>query len=281
VAVLQPADGEIRLQSPETSRPYANRDFRSVLHFICATFFRKRMVHMADVQPNSAIPVHAAPFAHPLPNFASRLGGIGPIKVVAIGSSSTAGEGGIVPYTYRVETALRAKYPGRMIDVLNRGIGGQEAPEELDRMQADVIDEKPALVIWQVGTNAVWQPGRDLDKAAAAIAAGLTLLGRQAMDVVLMDLQYVPALLTDDKIAATRRMLSLIANAAANAGVNVFGRFAMMQRWLEIERFSFDVMVDPTDVSRLHQSDWSAGRIGYEFCQAIADAAARPAQEPV
>jgi hypothetical protein len=239
------------------------------------------MVHMPDVQPNSTIPVHAAPFAHRLPNFASRLAGSGPIKVVAVGSSSTAGEGGIVPYPYRVETALRAKYPGRMIDVLNRGIIGQEAPEELDRMQTDVIDEKPALVIWQVGTNAVWQPGRDLDKAAAAIAAGLTLLGKQAMDVVMMDLQYVPALLTDDKIAATRRMLSLIANAAANAGVNVFGRFAMMQKWRDIERFSFDVTVDPTDVSRRHQSDWSAGRIGYELCQAIADAAARPAEKAI
>lgn len=236
---------------------------------------------MTDVQPNSPIPVHVAPFVHRLPNFASRLGGDGPIKLVAIGSSSTAGEGGIVPYTYRVETALRAKYVGRMIDVLNRGISGQEAPEELARMQSDVIDEKPALVIWQVGTNAVWQAGRDLDQVAAAIAAGLTLLGRQAMDVVLMDLQYVPALLTADKLGATGRMLSLIAHAAASAGVNVFGRFAMMQQWLEIERFSFDVMVDPADVSRLHQSDWSAGRIGYEFCQAIADAAARPLDKPV
>ena len=148
-------------------------------------------------------------------------------------------------------------------------------------MQTDVIDEKPALVIWQVGTNAVWQPGRDLDQAAAAIATGLTLLGGQAMDVVLMDLQHVPALLTDDKIGATRRMLSLIANAAASGGVNVFGRFAMMQQWREIERFSFDVMVDPADVSRLHQSDWSAGRIGWEFCQAIANAAARPAEKAV
>jgi lysophospholipase L1-like esterase len=155
-AALQPADGGFRLQSSQTSRPYANREFRSAFHFICAAFFRKRMVHMPDLQPSSKIPVHAAPFAHRLPNFASRLSGNGPIKVVAIGSSSTAGEGGIVPYTYRVETALRAKYAGRMIDVLNRGISGQEAPEEFDRMQADVIDEKPALVIWQLGTNAVW-----------------------------------------------------------------------------------------------------------------------------
>ncbi len=44
-----------------------------------------------------------------------------------------------------------------MIDVLNRGIGGQEAPSELSRFEPDVFDEMPALVIWQVGTNAVFR----------------------------------------------------------------------------------------------------------------------------
>ena len=130
---------------------------------------------MAD-QQNRYIPAHADAFSHRLPYFANRLRGEGSIKIVAIGSSSTAGEGDIVPYAYRLETALRAKYPGRMIDVLNRGIGGQEAPDELARMQTNVIDEAPSLTIWQVGTNAVWQQGHDLDDVAAAIGQGLRLL---------------------------------------------------------------------------------------------------------
>jgi hypothetical protein len=78
------------------------------------------------------------------------------IKIVAIGSSSVAGEG-VVPFPARLELALRNRYPGRMIDVLNRGIGGQEAPEELTRFQDDVIAEDAALVIWQVGTNAIYR----------------------------------------------------------------------------------------------------------------------------
>jgi hypothetical protein len=140
-----------------------------------------------------------------------------------------------------------------------------------------VIEQNPALAIWQLGTNAVWQLGRDLDAAAAAIATGLTLLGNKPIDVVLMDLQYVPAVLTDDKIDATRRMLSLIAQAATTAGVNVFRRFAMMREWHEVERFSFDTMVDPTDPTRLHQSDWSTQRVGFELGETIAAAAARAA----
>ena len=34
----------------------------------------------------------------------------------------------------------------RMIDVLNRGVGGQEATTELPRFEPDVIAEAPALV---------------------------------------------------------------------------------------------------------------------------------------
>jgi len=230
---------------------------------------------MAD-QENRYIPAHADAFQHPLPNFANRLKGQGSIKIVAIGSSSTAGEGDIVPCTYRLQTALRDKFQNRMIDVINRGIGGQEAPDELARMQADVIAEAPVLTIWQVGTNAVWQRGHDLDEVAAAIEQGLRVLAGAPtpMDVVLMDLQYAPALLTADKIDATRRMLSLINQLATAASVNVFRRFDMMRRFLEVERHSFDTIIDPTDENRLHQSDFSARRIGYELCAVIAAAAA-------
>ena len=230
---------------------------------------------MAD-QENRYIPAHADAFQHPLPNFANRLKGQGSIKILALGSSSTAGEGDIVPYTYRLQTALRDKFQNRMIDVINRGISGHEAPDELARMQADVIAEAPVLTIWQVGTNAVWQRGHNLDEVAAAIEQGLRVLaGAPApMDVVLMDLQYAPALLTADKIDATRRMLSLINQLATAASVNVFRRFDMMRRFLEVERHSFDTIIDPTDENRLHQSDFSARRIGYELCAVIAAAAA-------
>jgi lysophospholipase L1-like esterase len=231
---------------------------------------------MLSQQENRYIPAHADAFQYRLPNFANRLNGHGSIKIVAIGSSSTAGEGDIVPYTYRLESALRAKYPNHMIDVLNRGISGQEAPDELMRMQTDVIAEGPALVIWQVGTNAVWQQGHNLDDVAKAIANGLKLLGGERTDVAIMDLQYAPAVLTDDKIDATRRMLSLINQLATEANVNVFCRFDLMQKFHKVERNSFDRIIDPNDVERLHQSDWSARRIGYELCEAIAAGSANP-----
>src|SRR4029077_389939 len=100
--------------------------------------------------------------------------------------------------------------------VVNKGKSGQEAPDELKRFQTDVLDEKPDMVIWQVGTNAVYH-GDDLDEAAPAIRYGLALLAALPMDVVVMDLQYLLAVLTPDKIGAAGRMVDLIADAVTTA----------------------------------------------------------------
>jgi lysophospholipase L1-like esterase len=226
---------------------------------------------MSD-QPNPNIPAHPSPFRYSLPHLAEHLTGSGSIKIVAIGSSTTAGEGGVVAYPYRLEEALRIKYVGRMIDVLNRGKSGDEARAELSRLESDVLDEAPALVIWQVGTNAVWK-GYDLNDTVSAVREGIELLIGNGMDIVLMDPQYAPALLTSDKIEAVRRMVSAIAEAAdgASAPVSVFRRFDLMRRWHEIEKISFDRMIDPTDPGRLHHSDWSARHVAGAVCDAIAD----------
>lgn len=229
---------------------------------------------MADPQ-NLLIPVHVDPLQYPLPHLGERLARNGDVTIVAIGSSSTSGEGGakrIKPYPAYLEDWLRQKYENQLIKVINEGVGGQEAPDELQRMQ-DVIDAKPALTIWQLGTNAVWKD-QDFGQVDSAIKKGLRLLKSQPMDVILMDLQYAPALLTDNKIGAALRMQSLIAQAAAAANVSVFRRFDMMRRIVEIERRSFDALIDPTDDKRLHENESISDRIGYELCEAIAAAVA-------
>jgi hypothetical protein len=88
-----------------------------------------------------------------------------------------------------------------------------------------------------------------------------------------MDLQYAPALLAPDKIDATRRMQSLIAQCASAAGVSVFRRFDMMRKLIQFERRAFDALIDPDDNDRLHESDLVSRRIGYELFAAIATAA--------
>jgi acyl-CoA thioesterase I len=211
-------------------------------------------------------------FKYPLPHLAQSLRSRRKTRVVTIGSSSTAGEGDIVPYPCRLEMALRGRFHGRMIDVLNRGIGGQEALDELARFDPDVIDEAPALVIWQVGTNAVFRLGQySFDDVAVAIAAGLERLSAYDMDVVLMDLQYTPAIVGPDKLKPAEDMVARISAAAENARVkvNVFRRFALMRRWVE-DGIPIENLVDPTDTTdHLHMSDWATNGVTQALDNAI------------
>ncbi len=70
-------------------------------------------------------------------------------------------------YPNRLAAQLQRQYPTADITVINRGMGGEDAPEMMKRLQTAVLDVNPDLVIWQVGTNAVL---RNLDPAETAQA---------------------------------------------------------------------------------------------------------------
>jgi lysophospholipase L1-like esterase len=221
----------------------------------------------------SEFPVQAVPFEQPLTNFANCVRGR-QVRVVAIGSSTTAGEGGIAPYPQRLLADLRNKFPDVAIEVINRGVGGEDAPLELKRFDHDVFDLKPDLVIWQVGTNSVWQAGGpSFADTTRAIREGIDrLLDAKQIDVILMDLQYVPALLTPAKATKAGAMVEAISQIAHEKSVNVFGRFALMKGWHDVARISFDRMVDPGDDTRLHASDWTTDKMTWQLTDAIVDA---------
>jgi hypothetical protein len=236
------------------------------------------MVQMADTLPEADIPAEFTTLKYPLPHLTRAFQGKGPIRIVAMGSSSTAGRWDVVPYPHRLELYLRARYQHRLdlrIDVLNRGRGGEEAIEELPRFDNDIFAERPSLVIWQVGTNAVFRKEEnkyDLDKVAAAISEGLVQLRSQPTDVLLIDPQYVTAMLLDKKADDSDRMVSLIAAAAEKAGVDVIRRWALMRHWHVHNSISFERMLDPTDDAKLHQSDCSTLRFSVALRDAIAKA---------
>ena len=90
---------------------------------------------MPDTVPDADVPSEFVSFKYPLRHLAAALLGEAPVRIVAIGSSSTAGRGDVVPYPHRLEMYLRVRYgeeqfPNLKIDVLNRGKGGEEAIEE-------------------------------------------------------------------------------------------------------------------------------------------------------
>ncbi|WP_454628985.1 SGNH/GDSL hydrolase family protein [Bradyrhizobium cenepequi] len=216
-------------------------------------------------------------FRHPLPHFTESLRRQRKIRIVAIGSSSTAGEGEVIPYPARLELLLRGRSHDLMIDVLNRGLSGQEAPAELSRFEPDVFDEAPSLVIWQVGTNAVFRKEAfNFDDVVGSITTGLRWLADRSIDVVLMDLQYTPAVVTGDKLPLSKDIVTRIAIAAAKARVNVFRRFELMEYWVLADGIPIENLVRANDGEKLHMSDWATGCMTTALYEAIRQAVEAP-----
>src|SRR5215831_9074937 len=157
-----------------------------------------------------------------LPHVANKLVAAKPVVIVAFGSSSTAGYGASSPefnYPNRLATQLRRQYPTADISVINAGVGGEDAPEMMKRLQTSVIDVRPDLVIWQVGTNAVL---RNLDAADTAklVEDGVARIQAAGSDVVLVDPQYSPRVTERGESAG--RMVRMLGRVAALRHVGIF-----------------------------------------------------------
>ena len=226
--------------------------------------------------PNPFIPTRPVMLDRRLKHLARRLDERGPVRIIAIGSSSTAGSHGVAPYPGRLEALLRGKFSAITIDVLNRGKSGEEAPDQEKCLDSVVIAAAPTLVIWQMGANAVFRR-RDLGEVERAIRSGLQKLSSRPMDVILMDPQYLPPLLTMDRFKTALQMVSIIENVASEMKVSVFRRFDYMRRMHRYERVSFDRMIAPDDMDRLHHSDWSTGRVTQAMFEVMVHALREPA----
>ncbi|WP_257168305.1 SGNH/GDSL hydrolase family protein [Bradyrhizobium sp. SRS-191] len=215
-------------------------------------------------------PVVFTAFPHPLRHFRQSLSAQRKTRVVALGSSSTAGTNNIVAFPARIEQRLRKANFGCVIDVLNRGIGGQEAAEELSRFESDVLAEQPALVIWQVGTNAAYRAGiYSPDEVEAALRVGLGwLTGTQRMDVIVMDLQYTAAIVEKpERLAFAVDMQRRIEQVTTAAGVNLFRRWDLMKGWCDAG-LPLSALDDGHD-DHLHMSECATANVSEVLAHAI------------
>jgi len=190
----------------------------------------------------------------------------GPLIIVAMGSSSTLGVGASAPsmsYPSRLEGELRDRFPGLEIRVLNRGIGGQDVGEELNRLDRDVVAEHPDLVIWQVGTNAVLRRD-DLAADEQLIRRGVSSMKENGIDIVLMDLQYARRVLARPAWGEMERVIGEIAHSNH---VGLFRRFEIMQEWDHTQQLAPAAMIGPDG---LHMTDASYGCLASQLGEALA-----------
>ena len=199
-----------------------------------------------------------------LPHVVAKLAAGKPVTIIAFGSSSTQGFGSTKPeFTYpsRLAAQLKRQYPTANITVVNRGQGGEDAPEMMKRLKSAVLDADPDLVIWQVGTNAVIR-NLDPEETTKLVDEGIRLIQAVGADLVLVDPQYSPRV--NEKAENANKMVRLLRKVADLRKVGIFPRFEVMREWHEGQAMAFDKFVI---ADGLHMNDW-----GYAcFAQLLGD----------
>src|ERR1700738_3577327 len=133
-----------------------------------------------------------------LPRTAARFKSGEPLKIVAIGSSSTVGlwvlrSAATYPEVMRREL-LRLR-SNATIRVINSGRIGDTIPDNVARFERDVFSHRPDLVVWQLGTNDIAWGGHPDDRLGNKDVQGVRALNANDADVSLMDLQFSPMVL--------------------------------------------------------------------------------------
>jgi len=189
-----------------------------------------------------------------------------PLRILAIGSSSTQGVGASGPnaaYPAQLEARLQKGW-GIAADVINAGVGGETSDATLRRLLAALAKDPPDLVVWQVGTNDA-VVGLDPEAFRANLIAGIDAARARRVPIVLVDPQFYFGIKSP---ARFERYVSIIAEVGAAKRAPVFSRFAMMKAWAAKSASTLTAALSPDG---FHMDDQ-----GYAcFARALADDLAR------
>jgi hypothetical protein len=175
-----------------------------------------------------------------LDGFRAVLGGTAPIRILALGSGSTAGQGGrsdVTSYAEHMRDALAARLPGRSVTLDVRGGKGLTAADMLPLLRAALAGQHYALLLWQTGTVEAVQGLRPED-LNDALAEGSDAAIGAGTDVVLVDPQFSRFLRTNANLDPYEEVM---VEVAALPRVLLFHRYDLTHAWaddgaLDIER---------------------------------------------
>jgi lysophospholipase L1-like esterase len=193
---------------------------------------------IVPLPPHCEVSADLIPDASPLPHSQHMLKVEHRLKIVALGSSSTLGLGATdsqAAWPARLQAVLGSELPGAEVRVVNRGIARQSAQQMLERLDSDVLGEKPALVIWESGTAEAVR-GADVDEYIDALMSGVDRLEAAGVDVILMDTQYSRG---TAEIINFDPYIAAIDQVAVTRGLSRFPRYAVMRYWVDNDQFHF------------------------------------------
>ena len=181
-----------------------------------------------DLLVNHSALIHAAAAIHKH----------GRLRILAIGSLSTAGAGTspATSWPARLEGELRQRFPTVAIDVVNRGRARQLAADMLAKLDTDVEEAKPDMVIWESGTlDAI--NNTDPESYGVTLLEGIDRLAAEGIDVALMDPQYSRA---STAVIDFDRYLETVHRVATMRDLLDFPRFQIMHYWVSEGLVSFN-----------------------------------------
>ncbi len=206
----------------------------------------------------------------PLPKFLAAVRTNGPIRIVALGSSSTWGAGASSrahTYPARLEQELRSTWPKADVRVFNAGVGGQLASHMVARIDKDVAGHKPQLVIWQTGVNDAIR-GVPIEEYKKLLRTGLERFRAMGADVVLIDQQFYPSF---KKLKNGPLYMAAMRDVAGQFRVPVMQRFAIMQHLIASAQFTTATLLSPDE---FHLNDRSYDCMGHLLAQSLRSAVA-------
>ena len=208
------------------------------------------------LSPSCAAPSVDIAAPAPLPRVAQRLANGGPLRILAIGSSSTWGIGassGRQAYPAQLKAILDATLRGIDAEIINRGGSGEVAEATAERLRTEVALQKPDLVLWQLGTNDALSrvPPEDFEHTVHTTVAWLK---SNNIDVVLVGLQYTPSFARDENYFAIRDALQ---------------RVSVSENVLYVRRYDAMAFIakHQGDVGRPSQDGFHLDDLGY-YCMA-------------
>src|SRR3954470_3685473 len=77
-------------------------------------------------------------------------------RIVFLGDSITQAGVDKKGYVTVIRNTLADQHKSLKIDVIGAGISGNKVPDLQKRLQKDVLDKKPTLVVIYIGINDVW-----------------------------------------------------------------------------------------------------------------------------
>ena len=103
-------------------------------------------------------------------------------RIVFLGDSITQAGATAGGYVTLAREALAKKYPDLGIEVLGAGISGNRVPDLEARLDRDVLEKKPTLVVIYIGINDVWHSLQNRGTSKADFEQGLRRIIQRIQD---------------------------------------------------------------------------------------------------